>query len=72
MSSISWDSILYRFYNSKRKDRKMMDIPVGSTKQDLVYKSTPQRDLKLTFLPPITEKYEKAPVYFLIPAEDGV
>lgn len=45
----------------------MMDIPVGSTKQDLVYKSTPQRDLKLTFLPPITEKYEKAPVYFLIP-----
>ena len=34
---------------------------------DLVYKSTPQRNLTLTFLPPIQRKYTKAPIYFLIP-----
>ena len=34
---------------------------------DLVYKKTPQRDLMLTFLPPIQKKYDKAPLYFLIP-----
>lgn len=44
-----------------------MDIPKGRKKQDLVYKNTPQRDLMLTYLPPITEKFEKAPVYFIIP-----
>jgi len=44
-----------------------MDIPKGNQKADLVYKNTPQRDLMLTFLPPINEKYEKAPVYFIIP-----
>ena len=36
-------------------------------KTDVVYKKTPQRDLMLTFLPPIKKKYEKAPVYFIIP-----
>lgn len=44
-----------------------MDTPKGNQKQDLIYKNTPQRDLMLTFLPPIKEKYEKAPVYFIIP-----
>lgn len=44
-----------------------MDIPKGNIIQDLIYKKTPQRDLMLTFLPPIKEKYEKAPVYFIIP-----
>lgn len=44
-----------------------MDIPKGSIKADLIYKNTPQRDLMLTFLPPIKQKYEKAPVYFIIP-----
>ena len=34
---------------------------------DLVYKKTPQRDLMLTFMPPLQKKYEKAPIYFLIP-----
>lgn len=34
---------------------------------DLVYKKTPQRDLMLTFLPPLQKKYAKAPIYFLIP-----
>ena len=29
-------------------------------KLDLVYKQTPQRDLVLTFLPPIQKKYDKA------------
>ena len=44
-----------------------MDIPKGSIKADLVYKSTPKRELMLTFLPPVNKKYEKAPVYFIIP-----
>ena len=44
-----------------------MDIPKGNVKQELVYKNTPQRDLKLIFLPPTQQKYEKAPVYFLVP-----
>jgi len=44
-----------------------MDIPKGSKKSDLVYKNTPQRDLMLTFLPPTEKKYEKSPVYFIIP-----
>ena len=44
-----------------------MDTPKGNQKQDLVYKKTPQRDLMLTFLPPTQVKYEKAPVYFIIP-----
>ena len=44
-----------------------MDIPKESKKADLVYKNTSQRDLMLTFLPPTKKKYEKAPVYFIIP-----
>ena len=44
-----------------------MDIPKEKILQNLIYKKTPQRDLMLTFLPPIKEKYEKTPVYFLIP-----
>lgn len=34
---------------------------------DLVYKKTQQKDLMLTFLPPTLKKYEKSPIYFLIP-----
>jgi len=44
-----------------------MDIPTKSKKSDFVYKNTTQRDLMLTFLPPTEKKYEKAPVYFIIP-----
>jgi len=43
-----------------------MDIPKECIKADLIYKNTPERDLMLTFLPPIKQKYEKAPVYFII------
>ena len=43
-----------------------MDIPQNAYQSDLVYKNTPQRDLQLTFLPPLEEKCESAPVYFLI------
>ena len=43
-----------------------MDIPKGNAKQDLVYKNTAQKDLMLTFLPPLVKKYKKAPVYFII------
>ena len=34
---------------------------------DLVYKNIDDKDLELTFLPPINKIYEKSPVYFLIP-----
>lgn len=44
-----------------------MDIPKNNKQAELVYKNTPQRDLMLTFLPPLVKKYEKAPVYFIIP-----
>lgn len=43
-----------------------MDIPQNAYQSDLVYKNTPQRDLQLTFLPPLDEKCKNAPVYFLI------
>ena len=45
----------------------MMDTPKGSINADLIYKSTLQRDLILTFLSPSVKKYKKAPVYFIIP-----
>ncbi|MBQ3426899.1 MAG: alpha/beta hydrolase [Clostridia bacterium] len=44
-----------------------MDIPKSSKCTDLIYKKTNAKDLMLTFLPPIVEKYEKAPIYFIIP-----
>lgn len=43
------------------------ETPNGKKTADLVYKRTPQRDLTLTFLPPLQKKYNKAPLYFLIP-----
>lgn len=43
-----------------------MDIPKSRIQQELVYKNTPQRNLMLTFLPPIEDVYEFAPIYFLI------
>jgi acetyl esterase/lipase len=44
-----------------------MDIPIGNNAAELIYKRTPSRNLKLTFLPPKKIRYDKAPVYFLIP-----
>ncbi|MBE7011943.1 MAG: alpha/beta hydrolase [Ruminococcaceae bacterium] len=44
-----------------------MDIPKNNMDNEYIFKDTAQRQLKLTFLPPLCEKYEKAPVYFLIP-----
>lgn len=44
-----------------------MNIPKGTGQEELIYKKTKIRDLMLTFLPPINQKYEKAPVYFIIP-----
>lgn len=43
-----------------------MDIPKGSVKADLVFKSTKEKEIALTFLPPLVKKYEAAPVYFII------
>ena len=34
---------------------------------DYVYNVTPQRDLQLTFVPPNKKKYDKAPLYFVLP-----
>ncbi len=50
---------------TKERAVKQMDIPRG-IKEDLVYKNTPERDLKLTFLPPLQKKFEAAPIYFII------
>ena len=44
-----------------------MNIPENNSANEYTYKDTKQRALKLTFLPPLCDKYEKAPVYFLIP-----
>ena len=44
-----------------------MDIPKNNKRADLVYKSTKARELMLTFIPPEVKKYERAPVYFIIP-----
>lgn len=52
--------------NNNGKGCEIMDIPKGNIKADLVYKSTPQRKLMLTFLPPNEIRYGAAPVYFLI------
>lgn len=44
-----------------------MDIPKNNLQGDYVYKNTPQRDLQLSFLPPLANMYDKAPLYFVIP-----
>ena len=44
-----------------------MDIPKGNCEENLIYKNTKERDIMLTFLPPSVKKYEKAPLYFIIP-----
>lgn len=44
-----------------------MDLPNHSLQGDYVYKDTPQRALKLAFLPPLAKKWDKAPLYFIIP-----
>ncbi len=46
---------------------KLAEMLNEKGRADLVYKKTPQRDLMLTFLPPTHKKYDKAPIYFLIP-----
>ena len=48
-------------------DAKSAETPNGNEKADLLYKRTLNRNLMLTFLPPTEKRYEKAPVYFLIP-----
>ena len=43
-----------------------MDIP-KNYEGEYVFKDTKERELKLSFLPPYEGKYDKAPLYFLIP-----
>lgn len=43
------------------------DIPKNNFEQDLIYKSIGNRDIALTFLPPLKNVYKYAPVYFVIP-----
>lgn len=45
----------------------VIDVPTGNNAAELIYKRTASKDLKLTFLPPKKTRYDKAPVYFLIP-----
>ena len=49
------------------RESSVVDIPEGDNAAELTYKKTLSRDLKLTFLPPKKIKYDKSPVYFLIP-----
>ena len=44
-----------------------INIPTGDKEANFIYKKTNSRNLELTFLPPTKIKYDKAPVYFLIP-----
>ncbi len=44
-----------------------MDTPINNKRSDYVYKEVGGRKISLTFIPPEKEKYEKAPVYFIIP-----
>lgn len=44
-----------------------MDIPKGNGREELIYKTASNKNLMLTFLPPIEKKYEYAPLYFIIP-----
>ena len=46
---------------------EQIDIPKGSENADLVYKAVGERKISLTFMPPAIKKYEKAPVYLMIP-----
>ncbi len=45
----------------------MIDIPILPLKKDYIYKETSAKKLELTFLKPLVEKYDKAPVLFMIP-----
>ena len=42
------------------------DIPNHKGEQTLIFKRVGTREIPLVFLPPITPKYDRAPVYFLI------
>ncbi|MGN1081520.1 MAG: hypothetical protein ACI4QV_05465 [Acutalibacteraceae bacterium] len=42
------------------------DIPKNGEAAELIYKTVGERKIELTFLPPICNIYEKAPVYFVI------
>lgn len=44
-----------------------MDTPVDSREQILVYKSVQEREIALSFLPPLKDRYEYAPLYLIIP-----
>ena len=52
---------------TKHDINKALSIPKNEQRSDLIYKNTKTRSLKLTFIPPAVKKYEKSPIYFLIP-----
>ena len=54
-------------YTVKEASFFAKDVPTDGAQADYVYKCTKERDLMLTFLPPLVQKYAKAPVYFIIP-----
>lgn len=45
----------------------MMDTPKNNNQCELIYKTVGEKQIKLAFLPPVENVYEKAPVYFIIP-----
>ena len=44
-----------------------MDTPIDRSEHAYVYKTVGGQALSLAFLPPLTPRYERAPVYFIIP-----
>ena len=44
-----------------------VNTPKDNNEQALIYKSVKNKDIALTFLPPLNAIYEYAPVYFIIP-----
>ena len=59
--------IFLKINNKGRNSMKKITIPTGSVEADLVYKVIGDRRIELTFLPPYKKKYDKAPLYFIIP-----
>ncbi len=45
----------------------LYDIPTSAAEQNLAYKIVGDRRIELTFLPPTEKKFDRAPVYFIIP-----
>ena len=46
---------------------KYYDAPLGAVEQQTIYKRVDEHELRMSFLPPIQKKYDRAPIYLTIP-----